>query len=1446
MKSVVAFLLKYPKSVTLLLVGLALVGFIVSRGLPVDVFPDIQAPRVVVQTEAGGLTAEEVESRITIPIESAMNGLPGVTTVRSSSGVGLSFVWVDFDWSTDLSKARFAVFERLAAIRESLPSGADPEIAPNVSVTGEIMLVALTSRTLSPLALRELGEFDLRTRLMGVSGIGEVVVIGGRLPECRVSVDPRELMGVGLTLGEVVEAVRDSRTLASAGYLPNAAFQEVPVRQMARADSVESLRRTAVRSERGVFRLGDVAEVTVAGAPRRGSASFGGEPAVVLSVQKVPGGNTPELTRALDAALDEFAALHAKDGVEVHRDAYRQADFIALSIAGGKKVVRDAVLVVILVLGLTVMKPRTVLVTLLTMPLSILFGMLVFPAFGLGVNVMTLGGLAVAAGDIVDGAIIFGEIIGRRLDENEARDAAERLPLVSVIGASVVEVLPSVAFSTLIIVFVFLPLLMLSGIESSFFRPLALSYLSIFVSSFVVSMLAVPVLSLLLWRPSRRGAAKKEAVTIRVLKATYAPFLTFVMRFPGVVVVLSAAALGVAVYLAASFGGSFLPAFREDAYNVFVSTPPGTSLEETERVTEASVSSVASIGGVLSVCRRTGRAERDQHAEPVSTSELVVRVDPKADADRVAAEIRERLGSVPGLSVTIGYPIAHRISAVLSGVESELAINIFGERLEVLRDAAKRTKAVLDALPQVVDARANREIMTESLRVDYDLDALAEAGLTLREAGEQVAAGFSGVSVGTIHSGLRRREVVVRANSSVESPTAADLRGFVLSSKGGRCVRLDEVASVVPEEVSNLIVREGLRRKALVSCNVRPGSNVGELVATLRERLDPMIREMGCSVSYGGSYSARESAARRLGVLGVALVAVIFGVLVLALGSPGGALLALVNVPLSVVGGIVAVKLTDPVLSVSSLVGFVTVIGFTLRNGILLVNRFDELGKAGLDRQACVRQGSLERMVPVLMTSLTTVVGLVPIVRGADIPGGELLAPLAVVQLGGLIGATLLTLLVLPAAAVLFAGPKPKGVVAALLAVSVLAGCKSYAPRQIDWTAEAAAFGNATKVTVRSVDDLERLALVGNPEINRLRLKLAKSEAVAKETGWWEDPELDFDLNRIVNPSENPWLGGVSVAFTVPLSGAPRLEAEAARHYCAADAWAIRAAELALKSDLRKALVRYGAATRRQNALGAYLHDVSLTNALARFDRLSADGEFARADFVTARREHHAREHAYVAAGAERETALVAVRRLLGLSPEVAIDGLDALDALTTDGPLALSPTDLVRHPLVQERLSRLDGSERALEAQIRRQYPDLKLGPAYSREDGEDRFGVVAGLTLPLWNRNRKAIAEAEGERELDRFEAVDVWRTVVTDYVAARGRYERSRLRLADCSHAGHEGDVAAMERLAALGEIDDREYVSRRGERLDAELLEQEQLADCAEAAAELRGFKMEMTK
>lgn len=1025
MKRIFNFAVHNPKTIIAAFLLAAFAGFRIFQTLSVDVFPDISVPRVTIQTEAGGLTADEVTELVTIPIESAVNGIPGVTKVRSSSSGGLSFVWVDFDWNADLTRARFDVFERLSRIKDALPDEAHAEISPLVSVTGEIMLIALTAKddSVSDLEIREIAEYDLRTRLLGVPGIGEVAVMGAKLPEFRVAVDPMKAAERNLSLPEIIEAAQSTRTYSSAGYLQNSASEEVPVNQIARADTLDALKKAPIPlAEGGSIRLGDVAEVSVQGEPRRGSASFNGKSAVVLSVQKSPGGNTPELTKALNKVLEDFSNSADAKGIEITTDAYRQADFIAKSIDGGKDVARDAAIIVIIVLLVTLLELRTIIIVLATMPISVLMGLLIFPPLGLGVNVMTLGGFAVAIGDIVDAAIIFTEVIRRKLAENDSLDAAQRKPLTSVIVNAAHTVAPSVLFSALTVVVVFIPLLLLSGLEGKFFKPLALSYVSVFAASLVVALMLVPALAIVLRPGCSKGNKKSDAkksttpLGVRVMVAIYRPLLNFAIKFPKTILLLSLCAVILAGYLATSFGSSFLPPFKEDSYNVMLSLPPGASLEETERVSEACVPALRAIPGVLSVTRRTGRAERDQHAEPVSSSEFVVRVDLDKDTEEIKRRIREELGSIPGASLVVGYPIAHRISAVLSGSEAELAINIYGENLPKLRKTAEKIKQKLDTISEVTDVRANREITVRTLKINYDLDALAETGITLKEAGEQVSAALNGAKAGEVRNGIKRRSVTVRLAGDESKYDEDTVRSLIISARNGKRVRLDQIAEIVPVEASNLLLREGSRQKILITANPAPGANIGDIVKKLDSELKPIAIEDGATIEFGGSYLAKESATKTLTYTGIGIAAFLFIMLVFALGSAKSAALALINIPLGLIGAVVAVKVSGSVLSVSSLVGLMTVVGFLVRNGILLLNVYQEKISAGETLENAIRIGSLERMIPIILTSATTVIGLIPIILSGTKPGGELLAPLAIVQFGGLVGATFLNLIVLPSA----------------------------------------------------------------------------------------------------------------------------------------------------------------------------------------------------------------------------------------------------------------------------------------------------------------------------------------------------------------------------------------------------------------------------------------------
>ena len=1019
--------------VAIVLVGLA--AYAVPK-MAVDVFPELNAPTVTIITESAGYAADEVEQYVSFPIESSVNGLPGVRRVRSASAIGLSIVWVEFNWDEDIYRARYLVSERLGLAQARLPPNVHSEITPVTSITGEIMLVSLRSpdESVSPLKLRAYGEFDLRNRLLSVPGVSQVVAIGGELPEYQINVDQDRLRLYDLTVKDIVAAARQAHSTAGAGYLANVDGLEIPLRQTGRVRGVGDIRSTVVDYRDGVpLTIGNVAEVELAPALKRGTASEAGRPAVVLSIQKAPGTNTLALTDAIDETLDAAQASLPK-GIELNRHIFRQSDFINLALQNVLEVSRDAAIFVALVLGLFLLNIRTTLITLTTIPLAVALALLVLWACGQSINVMTLGGLAVAIGVVVDDGIIFVENIYRRLREQHGQAAPDRTARGQIVYRACVELLNPVLFATLIIVIVFVPMLMLQGIEGRFFRPLGITYVLSILASLVVALTATPALAKLLLG-GKLGRPERDTFLVTWLKALYRPALAAVMRFRKLTLAAALGLTGASLWLASSFGTSFLPEFNEGTFTVFVMAPPGTSLVESDRIARGVERRLAEIVGVRSVVRRTGRAERDEHAEPVSNSEIEVTVGLGVDKLLVRRQIDRVLAAVPGMTTTVGQPIEHRISHIMSGTPAAIAVNVYGNDLRRLRSIAQEVEAAIEPLQGTRDVAANREIMITSLPIRYRHQDLARWGLTPTDAAEQVSGAIFGETVAAVNDGVNRFDIVVRL-APEHRERIAQVSDLMLRGRGGHLVRLTEVADVGLEKTSNLISRENAQRKAVISCNVSEGYNLGDLVEEVRQRVDPIVARHGYSVSYGGQFEAQQSAASTLYVMsgGVALLMLLL--LNMSFGSTRAAVLVMINLPLALIGGIIAIFLTEshslsanllalvglggryeaPVISIASMVGFITLFGIAVRNGILLVNHYASLMKhEGCTLDEAISRGSQERLVPILMTALTAVLGLLPIAWAAGEPGSEILAPMAIVVLGGLASSTLLNLLVVPA-----------------------------------------------------------------------------------------------------------------------------------------------------------------------------------------------------------------------------------------------------------------------------------------------------------------------------------------------------------------------------------------------------------------------------------------------
>ena len=1054
---------------------LAVAGWCIPR-MAVDVFPELNVPTVVIMTEAGGLAADEVEQYVTMPLEAAVNGMPGLRRLRSSSALGLSIVWLEFAWGEDLWRARTQVAERLNAVQEALPPGAHAEIAPVTSITGEAMLVSLSSPdgSRTPMELRSFAEFELRNRLLSVPGIAQVVAIGGELPEYQILVRQERLRLEHLTVADVVAAAGGAHSTASAGFLADQDGLEIPIRQSAQVRSVDDLQRTIVAWRNGApVTIGDVAEVRLGAAQARGSASEAGMPAVVLSIQKGPATNTLALTSALDQSM---TGQTLPSGMALNRHVFRQSDFIQFSIDNLTKVLIEAAVIVTIVLALFLLNARTTIITLVALPLSLGGAFIVLALCGLTINVMTLGGLAVALGGLVDDAIIDVENVHRRLLGMPAgASAAERVGMVETASN---EIRRPMVFATVIIVLVFVPLLFLAGIEGRFFAPLGLSYIVSTLVSLVVALTVTPALCRLLlgqnfqqekrrrgvWASGRRKIMllfrgvllrsskplsrllfsaspvqnrerELETPLVRWLLRGYRPTLALCLRWKRSVVCASLALAGASLALAATFGSSFLPAFQEGTWQVQVMAPPGTSLLESERLVRGIEARISTVPGVTAVARRTGRAERDAHAEPPSASEINVSVQPGQQA-AVRRELDRVLAQLPGIVTSVGQPIEHRLSHILSGTPAAIAITVYGEDLDRLRSAAQDIAKVLATVPGTRDVVANREVLVDTLSVRYRHDDLARAALAPAEAALQVEQAVAGVRVATINAGIRRYDLVVRLHPD-ERQTAAQVGELILTSPHGPQVRLREVADIGLEQASNLIAREGARRKAVVSLNVADGANLGDLVTAVRAAVDPLIAEAGLTVHYGGQFEAQQEASRTIAIMSLAVLAVVFLLLIASLGSAALAGLVLLNLPLSLIGGIVAVFIAEspavlgnlgalfglggsyvaPVLSIASLVGFITLFGIALRNGILLVNQYQtQQHRAGLALHDAIIAGSCARLVAILMTALCAAIGLIPLALMMGQPGAEILAPLAVVVLGGLVSSTVLNLIVVPAA----------------------------------------------------------------------------------------------------------------------------------------------------------------------------------------------------------------------------------------------------------------------------------------------------------------------------------------------------------------------------------------------------------------------------------------------
>lgn len=987
------------------------------RDIPLDVIPDLTAPTVTILVEARGMVPTEMESLVTFPIESAINGAPGVRRVRSATAVGVAVVWVEFDWGQDIHRARQTVNEKLSLVSASLPHTVDrPFLAPISSIMGEILFITLESARHSAMEVRTVADTVLRRRILAVPGVAQVVPTGGDQKQYQVLISPHLLREFSVSLDEVESALRRGSQNSSAGFRV-AGGQEYLIQGVGRANTPDAIGQIAVTSRKGrpIF-VRDVAEVKIGPALKRGEGSHNAKPAIVLGIQKQPGANTLDLTRRLDATLDEIQkGLPA--GMVIDKHVFRQADFIQRSLENLTSALRDGAILVVIVVVVFLMNFRAAIITLLAIPLSLLTAVITMNWFGFTINSMSLGGLAIAIGELVDDAIIDVENVMRRLRENALKPEGEQLPAIEVIYRASTEIRGSVVFATMIVVLVFLPLFALGSVEGRLLAPLGFAYVVSLTASLAIALTLTPALCSFLLPNAPSVLRGHEPWLVRQLKRMFQPPLRWSLNHPRIVVLASALlVIGAGIALSRT-GRAFLPEFNEGTLTVSAVTLPGTSLADSDNLGRGLERILLGVPEVVSTARRTGRAELDEHVQGVESAEIdvMLRMRERRKED-VLAEIRERATLIPGMNVTIGQPISHRIDHMLSGTRANIAVKVFGDDLTMLRSLARQVEAAMRGIEGVVDLSMEQQTDIPTVRVRVRPEDAARYGLQPGEVSTMIQTAFVGIEVNRVIEGQVSFPMVVRYHEENLGDLEAIGRTLIDSPSGAK-VPLNAIADIYEDRGPNFISREGVQRKIVVQCNVA-GRDLLGVVNEIRSAVAEKVRlPQGYRVEYGGQFESEAEASRRLLILGGGVIAGILLILATAFHSTRDALIIMLNLPLALVGGVAGVYLSGGVLSVASLIGFITLFGIATRNGIMLVAHIRHLREVeGVsDLREAVVGGASERLAPILMTALAAGLALIPIAAGIGKPGSEIQAPMAMVILFGLFTSTALNMLVVPA-----------------------------------------------------------------------------------------------------------------------------------------------------------------------------------------------------------------------------------------------------------------------------------------------------------------------------------------------------------------------------------------------------------------------------------------------
>lgn len=994
---------------------LTLAGLYIAANMDVDVFPDLTAPTVTLLTEAHGMESEEVEKLVTYQIETALNGSPMVRRIRSSSASGISIVWVEFEWGTDIYKARQIVSERIPLVRENLPEGVGaPAMAPISSIMGEIMLIGLTSDSLPPMALRTLADWTVKPRLKSIGGIANVVVIGGDYKQYQVLANPEKLKYYNISLGTLMEKVREANVNASGGILNQYGNQYV-IKGTGRAHAIADLESAVIKYVNGQsVRIRDVATVKTGAADKIGDGSLNASPAVILTIAKQPDVNTINLTKALVSSLEDLKQT-LPEHVEIHSHIFRQADFINASIDNLNSTILEGAFFVVIILFIFLMNFRTTIISLLAIPISLLVSVIVLKYLGYTINTMSLGGMAIAIGALVDDAIIDVENVFKRLRENILKPKPERLPVLQVVKEASIEIRSSIIIATLIIIVSFIPLFFLGGMEGRLLRPLGIAFITSILTSLVVAVTLTPVLCSYLLKSDKVLTKRAKGTAVeRMLRRHYLWAIKGALRYPKLIIGITVIAFLISLAILTQLGRSFLPTFNEGSMVISAVGLPGMSLEESNKSGRLIERLLLEMPEVHTVSRRTGRAELDEHAQGVNAAEIDVPFTLENESkEQFFQKVREKLSVVPGINITLGQPIAHRIDHMLSGTRANIAIKVFGPDLQQLFEVGKRIEQNIKPVDGIADVAVDQQIEVPQLRITPKRQMLAAYGMSVYDLMHQVEIAIGGEKAGEIYEGQQYFDLIVRFEESARN-SLEKIQTALISVPGGGQVPLDQLATISSVSSPNTISRENVQRKIVVAANVSD-RDLRSAVNEIREVIQNSIQlPEGYRIEYGGQFESEAKASRLLLLTAIFAVLVIFFLLYLEFKDLKLSFIVLINLPLALIGGILIVATTSGIISIAATIGFISLFGIATRNGILLVSRYEDLRKTGMAQAELLRAGALDRLNPILMTALTTGLALIPLALKGGEPGNEIQSPMAVVILGGLITATLLNLVVIP------------------------------------------------------------------------------------------------------------------------------------------------------------------------------------------------------------------------------------------------------------------------------------------------------------------------------------------------------------------------------------------------------------------------------------------------